>query len=84
MMMAEVGDMPKVRGRSRATPETGPMPGRAPMNVPITTPASPTKRLNGLSAMEKPSTRLFRMSIAAQIPSGLVGNGTWSQYVNTP
>jgi hypothetical protein len=60
MMMAEVGFMPKVSGRSRATPETGPMPGSAPMKVPSATPASAMRRLKGVSAIEKPRSKLSK------------------------
>src|SRR4029450_7113028 len=63
MMIAEVGDMPKVSGSSSATPETGPIPGSAPIRVPTTTPARAMNRLNGVSAMEKPSSRLSRTPI---------------------
>ena len=63
MMIPETGSMPKVSGRRSATPETGPMPGRAPMSVPTVTPAAAMTRLNGVKAMLNPSGRLAKKSI---------------------
>src|SRR5688572_11428110 len=65
MMIPEVGSMPKVSGSSSATPEGGPMPGRAPMRMPRTTPHTAMTRLNGVSATEKPRARFDTKSIAA-------------------
>src|SRR5262245_22876606 len=62
MTIPEVGGMPNVSGSSSATPETGPIPGRAPISVPMTTPTIARKMLNGVSAMEKPSARLAKTS----------------------
>ena len=63
MMIPDTGSMPKVRGSRSATPETGPMPGKAPMSVPTVTPAAAMTRLNGVKAMLNPSWRLARKSI---------------------
>jgi hypothetical protein len=38
MIMAEVGDKPKVAGKSMAIVPIGPIPGRTPINVPTNTP----------------------------------------------
>src|SRR5687767_303250 len=65
MMIPEVGSMPKVSGSSSATPDGGPMPGRAPMRMPRTTPPMAMTRLKGVSATEKPRARFDRKSIAA-------------------
>ncbi len=76
--------MPKVSGSSSATPEGGPMPGSAPIRMPRITPTTAMRRLNGVSATEKPSARLARKSTAApQNPSTPTGNGTRSQCVKT-
>ena len=84
MMIPEVGSMPKVSGSSNATPDGGPIPGSAPIRMPMTTPQVAISRLNGVSATEKPSERLARKSIAApQKPKGPVGKGTCSQRVKT-
>ncbi len=66
MMMPEVGLMPKVIGSSSATPDGGPMPGRAPIRMPTVTPHTAISRLNGVSATEKPSARLEAKSIGAE------------------
>ena len=39
-MIAEVGDMPKVRGRRIATPLAPPRPGSTPISTPRTMPTS--------------------------------------------
>jgi len=43
--MAEVGLIPKVRGKSIEIVPTGPIPGRTPIRVPINTPAKQYNRL---------------------------------------
>src|SRR5581483_8705872 len=68
MMIADVGDIPKVSGSRSATPDTGPMPGRAPISVPTATPASAMNRLKGVSAIEKPRSRLSKMSTGGLDP----------------
>jgi hypothetical protein len=87
MMIPDVGLMPNVSGKSSATPEGGPIPGSAPIRMPITTPATAISRLNGVSATEKPIARLPRKSMAfaglAQKPNGPSGSGTCSQRVKT-
>src|SRR5262245_53215908 len=62
MMIPDVGGIPNVSGSSSATPETGPIPGSAPMSVPMTTPTIAMKMLNGVSAIPKPSARLAKTS----------------------
>src|SRR5918992_3547765 len=65
MMIPEVGSMPKVSGRSIATPEGGPTPGSAPIRIPTITPAIAIMMLNGVSATPKPIERLARKSTFA-------------------
>ena len=45
--------MPKVKGTSTATAIVADRPGRAPMMVPRTTPATASRRLMGVSAWAK-------------------------------
>ena len=77
MMMPETGSMPKVSGRRSATPETGPIPGSAPMRVPRVTPAAAITRLNGVNAMREAEGEIGEE--VHQKPSTPTGNGTRSQ-----
>ena len=63
--MAEVGFMPKASGIKMAMPETGPIPGNAPMMVPATTPNVTKIMFMGLNAMENPMLKLLIRSITA-------------------
>src|SRR5574342_300312 len=59
-MMAEVGGIVKVSGSRMATPLAPPSPGSTPMIVPSMMPTIATKRLNGVTAIWKPSRRFSR------------------------
>ena len=48
-MMADVGDMPKVRGSRIAMPLAPPRPGKTPMITPSRMPTTISSRLNGLN-----------------------------------
>ena len=76
--MAEVGGIVKVSGSRMATPLAPPRPGSTPMIVPSMMPTTATKRLNGVTATEKPRRR-FSKPIAqkpSQASSGPLGIGT--------
>src|SRR5262249_52817198 len=64
MIRPEVGSRWKVSGSSMAMVAIGPMPGRTPISVPISAPASAKNRFAGVSATPKPVTRLLSSSIA--------------------
>ena len=57
MINDETGGRPKVIGSSMAMVATGPRPGSTPTAVPSSTPMKQYMRLNGLSAVAKPSPR---------------------------
>ena len=57
MISEETGGRPKVIGSSMAMVATGPRPGSTPTAVPSSTPMKQYMRLNGLSAVAKPSPR---------------------------
>src|SRR5919204_4930407 len=59
-MMAEVGGMVNVSGSRMATPLAPPSPGSTPMMVPSMMPTTATNRLNGVTAIWKPSRRFSR------------------------
>src|SRR5262249_6475004 len=67
MIRPEVGSRWKVSGSSMAMVAIGPMPGRTPISVPISAPASAKNRLAGVSATPNPVTRLSSSSIALPI-----------------
>src|SRR5688572_32378868 len=76
MMIPEVGSMPKVSGRSIATPDGGPTPGSAPIRIPIITPAIAIRMLNGVSATPNPIARLARKStLPLESPDDSFGHG---------
>src|SRR5262245_57307849 len=58
MIMAVVGSILKVSGRSRAIVAGGPRPGSTPTIVPKNTPTKHQKRFAGLRAIENPRKRL--------------------------
>jgi hypothetical protein len=64
MISAAIGARLKVTGSSIAMVATGPMPGSTPISVPSMTPIAAYSRLIGVTATEKPSRRLLRISIA--------------------
>src|SRR5712691_6494706 len=63
MIRPDVGSRWKVSGNSIAMVAIGPMPGRTPIRVPISAPASAKNRFAGVSATPNPTTRLLRSSI---------------------
>src|SRR5215471_14874288 len=67
MIRPEVGSRWKVSGSSMAMVAIGPMPGRTPISVPISAPASAKNRLAGVSATPKPVTRLLSNSMALPV-----------------
>src|SRR5205814_9496497 len=69
-MMAEVGGIVNVSGSRMATPLAPPRPGRTPMMVPRAMPTTATKRLNGVMATWKPSSR-FSNPIGSEPQPGL-------------
>src|SRR5687767_14649358 len=75
MMIPEVGSMPKVSGRSIATPDGGPTPGSAPIRMPIITPAIAIRMLNGVSATPNPMARLAKKSILLESPDDSFRHG---------
>src|SRR5712691_11667477 len=71
MIRPESGSRWKVSGKSIAMVAIGPMPGRTPISVPISAPASAKPRLAGVAATPKPVARLSRSSIGSKIrPDG--------------
>src|SRR6185437_10650450 len=54
MMIAEVGDMPKVSGRRMATPLAAPSPGRTPIRTPSVMPMNMYMMFIGTSTISKP------------------------------
>jgi hypothetical protein len=62
MIIADVGDIPKVTGKRSAIPPTGPIPGSTPIRVPKRTPKKQDRRLAGWRATEKPLRRLLKIS----------------------
>src|ERR1700751_1694842 len=64
MIRPDTGSRWKVSGNSMAMVAIGPMPGRTPISVPISAPASAKNRLAGVSATPKPVTRLLSNSMA--------------------
>src|SRR5687767_2120087 len=75
MMIPEVGSMPKVSGRSIATPEGGPTPGSAPIRMPTITPATAIMMLNGVRATPNPIARLAKKSILLESPDDSFRHG---------
>ena len=63
MIRDETGGRPKVIGSSMAMVATGPRPGSTPTAVPSSTPMKQYSRLNGLSAVAKPSPRSVNSSM---------------------
>jgi hypothetical protein len=57
MMMAPVASSVNVSGIRIAVPAAGPRPGRTPISVPSTQPASAKARFAGVSAEAKPEAR---------------------------
>jgi hypothetical protein len=57
MIIAEVGSIPKVRGKSIEMVPTGPIPGRTPIRVPMKTPIKQYNRLAAEKATCKPNER---------------------------
>jgi hypothetical protein len=47
MMMAETGERRKVKGRRIAIAPGAPIPGRTPINVPMSTPIKQYKKFTG-------------------------------------
>src|SRR4029077_8128360 len=72
MISPEVGSRWNVSGNSIAMVAIGPMPGRTPINVPISAPASAKNRFAGVSATPKPTTRLLSSSIYHSGQTGMV------------
>src|SRR5688500_4366336 len=66
MMIAETGGMPKVTGNRIAIAAEGPMPGSAPMIVPISDPSRAKRMFCGVSATEKPNSRSLTISMASE------------------
>src|SRR3990170_4014489 len=60
--MALVGSSPKVTGRSRLIPASGPTPGSTPTSVPMRQPANAYSSTPGVSATEKPRYRFWKVS----------------------
>jgi hypothetical protein len=54
MIIAPVGDIPKVMGRSIDMAPTGPSPGRTPTSVPATAPRKAHNRFAGCITTLKP------------------------------
>jgi hypothetical protein len=54
MMMAATGEIPKVTGSKIDIAPTGPMPGRTPIRVPISTPKKQAIRFEGWRATPNP------------------------------
>ena len=54
MMIAEVGDIVKVRGSRMATPLAPPSPGSTPMSTPSTTPTNINTMFIGVSTTANP------------------------------
>ena len=63
MIREETGGRPKVIGSSMAMVAIGPRPGSTPTAVPSSTPMKQYIRLNGLSAVAKPSPRSVNSSM---------------------
>src|SRR5262245_34992761 len=72
MIKPEVGSRWKVSGNSMAMVAIGPMPGRTPIKVPISAPASAKNRFAGVSATPNPTARLWRISIYHSGQTGMV------------
>src|SRR5216684_796863 len=68
MIRPDTGSRWKVSGNSIAMVAIGPMPGRTPISVPISAPASAKNRLAGVSATPNPTLRLLNSSIAHPLP----------------
>ncbi len=54
MISAVAGSSAKVDGSRSAIAPTGPIPGRIPTTVPMSTPMKQANRLPGVSAIENP------------------------------
>src|SRR5512132_2360691 len=65
MINADTGGSTKVAGSSIEMVAIGPIPGSTPMSVPSSTPTKQYMMLWKVSATEKPSRRLFRISMRA-------------------
>src|SRR2546426_12227858 len=63
---ARVASSPKVTGRSRLMPASGPTPGSTPTSVPTTQPTNPYHSTPGVSATEKPRAKLWRVSSTSE------------------
>src|ERR1700692_3935211 len=61
MITACVALSPKVTGSRIEMPDSGPMPGNTPTNVPTRQPRNAYQRLSGWKAMAKPCARLSRV-----------------------
>ena len=70
MISDETGGRPKVIGSSMAMVATGPRPGSTPTAVPSSTPMKQYIRLNGLSAVAKPSPRSLNSSMGESLLLG--------------
>src|ERR1043165_1855803 len=63
---ARVASRPKVTGRSRLMPASGPTPGSTPTSVPTAQPTKPYQSTLGESATEKPTMRLWKVSSTSE------------------
>jgi len=63
-MMAETGSIVKVSGNSRETPFGAPSPGNTPTRIPSRTPTAISARWKSEKAIEKPSSKLLKLSNA--------------------
>src|SRR6266545_948811 len=69
MTIARVASSPKVAGRSRLIPASGPTPGSTPTSVPTRQPTKPYQSTLGESATLKPRSRFWKVSSTSE-PEG--------------
>jgi hypothetical protein len=80
MIIAEIGPIPNVSGRSTAVAVVGPSPGNTPTSIPIVTPIRQYNRLDHDIAVSKPDNNRLNDSIQIPYhPNEFTGNGILSK-----